>query len=146
MSITVNILIITAMVAFTSYLIIGKRIRNPFDLATIILVFLATGISLTVIEIPEERVHFIEYSLLGAFIFTAWSLDLKGNPLYLASLGLTFLLGGIDELIQYFLPNRVGEFRDCVLNMVGGMIGIVMAWVLRRPSVNDPAHEIPPGK
>lgn len=133
LSIAVNIMIIVAMIAFIAYLLFHRRIRNPFDIGTVVLVFLATGFSLTVIEIPEERVHFLEYSLLGALIFTAWSLDLKGNQLYLASLALTSLLGGIDEFIQYFLPNRVGEFRDFLLNLVGGMIGIVVAWVLHRP-------------
>ena len=127
-------MIIVAMIAFIAYLLFHRRIRNPFDIGTVVLIFFATGFSLTVIEIPEERVHFLEYSLLGSLVFTAWSLDLAGNRLYLVSLAFTALLGGIDEIIQYFLPNRVGELRDFSLNLVGGMIGIVMAWVLHRPT------------
>ncbi|MDD5222820.1 MAG: VanZ family protein [bacterium] len=131
----VDVFLITVMAAIVVYFLLRKKIhRNLFDLFTLVVVFLATGITMQVMEIPEERAHFLEYGLLGGLIFSAWSKNLSGNWLYLGSIFLVSLLGGIDEIIQYYLPNRVGEIRDWILNVAGGMIGISVAWILNRPS------------
>lgn len=134
----VDVFLIAAMVSVVLYFIFRRKVHeNPFDLATLIVVFLATGVTMKVMEIPEERAHFLEYGLLGGLIFRAWSENLSGNWLYLASIFLVSLLGGIDEIIQYYLPNRVGEVKDWILNIAGGMIGVSVAWVLSRPSKKD---------
>ena len=130
----VDVFLVAAMVIVFLYFILRKKIhKNLFDLATLIVVFLATGLTMQLMEIPEERAHFLEYGLLGGLIFSAWSENLSGNLLYLASIFLVSFLGGVDEIIQYYLPNRVGEVRDWVLNVAGGMIGVAVAWVLNRP-------------
>jgi len=42
------------------------------------------------------------------------------------SVFIIFLAGAVDEIIQYFLPNRVGDIRDVFFNFVGGLLGL---WV-----------------
>lgn len=131
----VDVFLIVVMAVLTLYFFIHKKIHhNFFDLIIMIVVFSATGLTIQFMEIPEERAHFLEYGLLGGLIFSAWSENLSGNLLYLASIFLVSLLGGIDEIIQYYLPARVGEVRDWVLNVAGGMIGVAVAWILNRPA------------
>jgi VanZ family protein len=74
-------------------------------------------------ERPEERVHFLEYGLLGFMVFSA----IGTRPARIA-LALVFVLfaGALDEFIQLLLPNRVGEIKDVALNFIGGGMGL---WV-----------------
>jgi hypothetical protein len=70
---------------------------------------------------PEERIHFLEYGVLGFMV-------LKGMKEHRHMIVLSFvfvaLVGAVDELIQWLLPNRVGDLRDIAMNAAGGMLGI----------------------
>ena len=77
----------------------------------------------TRIEKPAERIHFLEYGILGAFIFKATG---KGTKQNIFAIILLFIIAVIDELIQYMLPNRVGDIRDIVMNLTGGIIGLCL--------------------
>ena len=83
------------------------------------------GLIITVTQFPEEKMHVIEYGLLGWLI--AWAISSTPVLLHHALLGL--LLGwGIgfgDEIIQYFLPNRVYDIRDVVLNGISITLGFL---------------------
>lgn len=95
---------------------------------------------LTRLSIPGERIHLIEYGIVGAFIYEAL-LERRNNgrtvyapailPVIVAS-----VLGIIDECIQYFLPNRIFDSRDIVFNVLAATMAVsackVMADV-RRP-------------
>jgi hypothetical protein len=80
--------------------------------------------------LPEERLHFLTYGLLGWLI--CWSVEvMKENENSLWSKNgwllpclLVWLAGGIDELIQWWLPVRVFDVRDIIFNGVAGMLGI----------------------
>jgi VanZ family protein len=37
---------------------------------------------------------------------------------------LVFIIGLVDEFIQWLLPNRVGDLRDVAMNTIGGLLGI----------------------
>ena len=77
-------------------------------------------------EIVVERIHLIEYSLLG--ILCAWALAGSGHwptwwPL---AVGLTILIGYGDEGIQWLLPNRVYDLRDVIINALAGALGVAL--------------------
>jgi len=82
--------------------------------------------------LPEERLHFLTYGLLGWLI--CWSVEAREkneNSLWLKTgwllpCLLVWLAGGIDELIQWWLPVRVFDVRDIVFNGVAGMLGIAL--------------------
>lgn len=86
--------------------------------------------------LPEERLHFLTYGLLGWLI--CWSLEpasqyithsSKKNKIilgYLLPCLLVWLAGGIDELIQWWLPVRVFDVRDIIFNAVAGTVGIAL--------------------
>ncbi len=109
--------------------------KNRMILRSLLLTVLAV-IALYLPGLPEERLHFLTYGLLGWLI--CWSLRSTGlmSPrLWLTALILVWLAGGIDELIQWFLPNRVFDVRDILFNGTAGMMGIaIFATGSRQPT------------
>ena len=87
---------------------------------------IATMIVIFTLERPEERIHFIEYGVLGILVLRAMD-----NPSWRQmSIAFVFVLlvGTVDEGIQWLLPSRVGDIRDIIMNGAGGALGI---WVER---------------
>jgi hypothetical protein len=75
---------------------------------------------------PAERLHLIEYGLVGYFLFKALRLDLKEEKAYIVSLVLTVLVGVVDECIQWILPQRFFELKDVQLNAICGGLGLLL--------------------
>ena len=79
-----------------------------------------------------EHVHFVEYGLLAWLFYRAWRpLD---NGLALVWTLLAGILAGIaDELVQWFIPARVGEAHDIFLNAVAVTCGLCFAAAVDPP-------------
>ena len=69
-----------------------------------------------------ERIHFVEYAVLGLLISRA--VNVRTLHGIIATCCLITLIGVVDEIIQWFLPNRVGDMRDVFMNSVGGLSGL----------------------
>ena len=82
---------------------------------------LLTYLSLS-LDVWVERIHFIEYAVLGLLISRAVNVRTLHGIIYTGCL--VTLIGAVDEIIQWFLPNRVGDMRDVFMNSVGGLSGI----------------------
>lgn len=83
--------------------------------------------------LPEEKLHFLTYGLLGWLV--SWSMEgQKITPLSgrISALLLVWAAGGVDELIQWYLPDRVFDLRDIVFNAVAGTAGILFFETGRR--------------
>ncbi len=65
---------------------------------------------------PIEMTHFLVFSLLGWLSVGAFGI-VWGS---LAMLGVA--IG--DEILQFFLPTRVGDLHDVVINGLSGFFGI----------------------
>ena len=87
-----------------------------------------------------ERSHLIEYSVLAIFIHQALTERRSqgkqfGNPAIVA-LALAFLIGLVDECIQFSLPNRVFDPVDIFFNGMAATLAIGFAlglgWVRKR--------------
>jgi hypothetical protein len=90
-----------------------------------------------------ERVHFLEYGLISLLFYRAWrpAADLSILALPIAA---GVIVGTLEEWFQWFIPNRVGEARDVLLNLVAIGCGLafslgveapaVFSWTLRRGS------------
>jgi glycopeptide antibiotics resistance protein len=78
------------------------------------------------ITIPAERLHFVEYALLGLAIERVLRHYIKdaGRP-FLAML-FAYFIGLGDETIQWLLPNRYAAIRDVFLNGWGSVLGILL--------------------
>ena len=116
LSITVNTILI-----ITSVLVIFLFIKKRRKLMPIVLPLIIAIIFIKMIERPEERIHFLEYGILGFLVFKAIGKEIKQIILALIFI---ILIGSIDEFIQYLLPNRVGDVRDIIMNSIGGIIGL----------------------
>ncbi len=68
----------------------------------------------------EERLHFVTFGVFGFF-------SKKLLPVWLAILAIVILSAG-DELFQAWLPDRVGDWRDVVINIMAGVLGSGFAW------------------
>jgi len=91
-------------------------------------------------EIPQERTHLIEYSVLAAFIYEAFRERIKNGrqvpmPALLTIL-ITATLGLFDELIQLIIPGRVFDIRDVTFNAIAGVMAvaasILLSWVSKK--------------
>ena len=74
------------------------------------------------LDVWVERIHFIEYGVLGLLISRA--VNIRTFKEIIATCCLITLIGVVDEIIQWFLPNRVGDMRDVTMNSFGGLSGL----------------------
>lgn len=73
-----------------------------------------------------EHFHFVEYGLITLLYYRAWRPRLDVSALVLPALA-PFLVGIADEAVQWYIPARVGELRDVVLNGVAIGCGLLFA-------------------
>jgi hypothetical protein len=96
------------------------------------------------IHLLAERIHILEYGLLGWFSIR----DTTKNRFSLKAILLSFLIilffGLLDEGFQFFLPQRVADWRDILLNCIGGCWGICLFFVISFPSIFNPTHNRAP--
>lgn len=79
-----------------------------------------------------ERFHFVEYGLIALLFYRAWSYVSDGSLLILPVLA-ALLVGIVEEWLQWFIPSRVGEFRDVMLNLWAIGCGVLFALALEPP-------------
>lgn len=79
------------------------------------------------LELPEERIHLAQFGALGILACCSYRDDNEIIGFWLALPFLfVFLVGVADEIFQYFLPDRVGDLRDVIINTLGGIWGIIL--------------------
>lgn len=95
--------------------------------AALVGIFAAYGYLLVAFSrFPAERLHLLEYGLVGVLLFRALALDLSRPRAYLASFCLTVVVGAVDETIQWVLPQRFFELKDIQLNAVSAGLGLLL--------------------
>ncbi len=127
-----NILSLVVSVLFfllLSLWIYKKKYKANYFLLIISPLLLLTYLSLS-LDVWVERIHFIEYAVLGLLISRA--VNLRTLHGIIATCCLIILIGVVDEIIQWFLPNRVGDMRDVIMNSVGGLSGLWLGQFLYR--------------
>jgi VanZ family protein len=111
-------------------------IATAFLVATIYALVTATG-NANVDAV--ERFHFVEYGLLSVLYHRAWG-DRGGIAALVPPFLATFVVGTLDEAMQWFVPLRVGEWRDVALNSVAIVCGLLFGCAVRtwRPASAGP--------
>jgi VanZ family protein len=75
----------------------------------------------------RKAAHMGEYGvLLLSFIYGFYKNKLSLNKVYLYSLLCTFLYACSDELHQYFVGGRAGQFKDVLIDTSGGIIMLII--------------------
>lgn len=118
------------------YLISRRKGLCAFIWLGILAFFYTWGLSR--LELPIERIHFIEYGLLSLFVFRALRHNINGKSIYLWSGIAVFCLGFLDEGIQYALPNRVYETKDVIINGFAGVLGLFLIGLCFQPELKNP--------
>lgn len=95
------------------------------------LIFLCYGYLLKNLDIAIEKVHLLEYGVLSFLVYRAAKPTNKRILIYGVILGIVFLVGWTDELVQRVTPGRVYEFRDVLLNWKAGILGLLLTRVCR---------------
>lgn len=117
------------------YLLVFKlKIRSPSNYIWLIICgVLYTYFTLSLRNIPEETVHFLEYGLLSFLIFRALLHRVRDKSIYLTTSLLALLIGTFDEILQWITPERYWDFRDAGLNgLSAGLLQIVL-WKVIKP-------------
>ena len=141
--IAIALLTLTAAVGF----IIHRRKKAAIFLISVGGIFLLSFLIYQLIPNPYEFTHLPEYAILSMLIVRALdkakikstgaekernlkSLIIK-NP-YFLSAKVTGIIGTVDEIYQYFLPNRFFTLYDVFLNILGGILGLLVFWGIKR--------------
>ncbi len=112
------------------------KIRSPSNYAWLAAVAgLYFYFTLRLWRAPEEAVHFLEYGLLGFFLFRALSLSIRDKSIYLTAFLIGSLVGIIDEVLQWAMPGRYFDFRDAGLNALATGLFQVALWKGIKPKV-----------
>ncbi len=80
-----------------------------------------------------EKVHFLEYGLLGLLLCKTLGYHIKNKTAYFVAIVLVYLIGTTDEGLQWALPSRVGEYRDIWMNIASGGLAILAVVLVIRP-------------
>ena len=111
--------IIGAGLLATSALIIAFKPNSPINWPLVLVVLIIFVLIPYQLDRYEERLHFICFGMLG---FTAY----RSFGVQMAAL-LTCSAGFGDEVLQYFLPSRVGDWRDVFMNCFAGLSALLIA-------------------
>lgn len=100
-------------------------------------IFLLSFILYSFLPNPYEFTHLPEYAILSILIMRAWDKNkdkintLAKNSYFLSGL-LTGIIGTGDEIYQHFLSNRTFTWYDIFLNVLGGILGLLVYWVIKK--------------
>jgi VanZ family protein len=73
-----------------------------------------------------QRFHFIEYGVITFLFYRAWR-ALEDPAILVLPVLAGMLVGTADEWLQWFIPNRVGEIADVLLNGIAIGCGLLFS-------------------
>lgn len=87
------------------------------------------GWGVMALEIPQERLHYLEYGVLSALLFGAWT---KPERTRWRAAGLaivtTVAIGYVDEVLQGWLwERRYFSWADVAINARAALLGVMVA-------------------
>lgn len=79
-----------------------------------------------------ELFHFVEYGVITLLFYRAWR-PLDDGSVFVLPILAGLLVGTLDEWLQWFIPVRVGELNDVLLNLVAIASGLLFSLGLDGP-------------
>jgi len=141
--IAIALIVLTLAVGF----LIKKKKKSALFLISVGSIFLLSFLIYQFIPNPYEFTHLPEYAILSMLLVWALGnkkvmrtstkkekklrLTISKNPYFLSAM-ITGLIGTVDEIYQYFLPNRYFTWYDILLNILGGILGLLIFWRIKR--------------
>jgi len=113
-------------IVITGYLLVAFRVKGLSNyLCLAVLIFTFYWLFKEVIATPVEKLHFIQYGLLTFLVFYTLQFSIRDRFLYFWTAMAVFGAGCLDESIQFYLPDRVYDPRDIVINGVAGILTLI---------------------
>ncbi len=127
-----NILRLSITALFLSCLayiftVMHSRTRNVWRHVGLALLAVLYAWAVALVKRPEEKIHFIQYGLVGALFVRAARHHIK-RPLlaYAVALLIASAAGWFDETLQGWLPNRHYDVSDIALDVGSAFLGLVV--------------------
>ena len=79
-----------------------------------------------------ERFHFVQYGLITFLFYRAWR-PAGDISVFVLPVLAGLLVGTVEEWFQWFIPARVGDVRDVLLNGIAIACGLVFSAALEPP-------------
>ena len=111
--------IIGAALLATSALIIAFKPSSPINGPLMLLTVIIFVVVPYQLDRYEERLHFICFGMLGFTAYRSFGVQAAAVLIFSAGFG--------DEVLQYFLPSRVGDWRDVFMNCFAGLSALLIA-------------------
>ncbi|MBN2247024.1 MAG: VanZ family protein [Candidatus Aminicenantes bacterium] len=127
-----------AFLILSAVLFLRLKIRTPtqyFWLAAVTAAYVYFTLKLW--KNPEEAVHFLEYGLLGFFLFRAFRFHIKDKSIFLAAFSAGALIGIWDEILQWAVPGRYWDIRDVGLNALSCALFQLALWKGIKPKMPE---------
>ncbi len=112
---------------------VWRRLEGLVPRLIVAAAVIAYGYLFASLDVVVERVHFLEYGVLGYLGYRVLHHRRSDVTVFAASLLLCAVVGLGDEVIQWVLPRRVGEIRDVWINVAASLLGLVLLVVVRPP-------------
>lgn len=100
-------------------------------LALLIGTSIPSDVSVEIFELSDKLKHFLAYMIL-AFLLglnlhfqEKWEFAIKNY--FFITLLITLIYGAADEIHQIWIPNRSAEFYDWLADLLGSLVGIILA-------------------
>lgn len=128
------------IIAVIAILIFKKIIKRHLSISQWILfslIAISYGYFLKTMEIPTEKIHFIEYGFLSYMIFKGFQTEKSDLTIFINSFCVGYLIGLLDEYIQFHTAGRSGEFIDILWNGLSvGLVQILLCGVWHDEKIN----------
>lgn len=135
-------LAIAALFLLSAGAVVGSLTRNRAPLAAWLVVALAGALYAALalaMEVPQERLHLVEYGGLALLLRAAIAESVARRPagdrvsnIDVWALGAATAIGWLDEGVQGILPNRIYDLRDVAFNALAAALALVAAAAVRR--------------
>lgn len=86
--------------------------------------------------IIRKIAHVSEYFILCILLYRVWEMYFSKGKALIFSFISAFLYAGTDEFHQYFVPGRVGVFKDVIIDSFGALIAIVIICIIKNKKVS----------
>jgi VanZ family protein len=73
-----------------------------------------------------QRFHFVEYGIIAFLFYRAWR-PLEDPAILVLPMLAGLVVGTADEWLQWFIPNRIGEIADVLLNAIALGCGLLFS-------------------
>lgn len=126
-SLVVYIIAFTMAVFAALYVLRFRKDRNYLHYVTLIGSFSILWFMVVHAKYSAEKVHLIEFGILGALVYRAL-LHHTSSSLFIFISGsvICSILGLLDEVVQFYMPGRVFDPQDVLMNIVSSVLTLLV--------------------